>query len=153
MKKQTLHSLEGPMNQNSSAPKLLDQVRDAIRTLHYSIRTEQAYVNWIRQFILFHNKRHPQEMGEDEVQAFLTYLAVRRNVSASTQNQALAAILFLYKQVLKTELDWLDNFQRAKKPKRLPVVFTRSEVQSLFACIDGRRLKLADDQSVVRCGL
>ncbi len=132
------------MNQNSSAPKLLDQVRDAVRTLHYSIRTEQAYVNWIRQFILFHNKRHPRDMGADEVQSFLTYLAARRNVSASTQNQALAAILFLYKQVLKTELDWLDQFQRAKKPKRLPVVFTRHEISRLLNCLDGQSLLMAN---------
>ncbi len=132
------------MNQNSSAPKLLDQVRDAVRTLHYSIRTEQAYVNWIRQFILFHNKRHPRDMGEDEIQSFLTYLAARRNVSASTQNQALAAILFLYKQVLKADLDWLDQFQRAKKPKRLPVVFTRHEIARLLSCLNGQNLLMAN---------
>ncbi len=132
------------MNQTSSAPKLLDQVRDAVRTLHYSIRTEQAYVNWIRQFILFHNKRHPRDMGGDEVQSFLTFLAARRNVSASTQNQALAAILFLYKQVLKVDLDWLDQFQRAKKPKRLPVVFTRHEVQRLLTCLDGQNQLMAN---------
>ena len=132
------------MNQNSQQPRLLDQVRDAIRTLHYSIRTEQAYLYWIKQFILFHNKRHPRDMGEDEVQAFLTFLAARKNVAASTQNQALAAILFLYKTVLKSDLAWLDNFQRAKKPKRLPVVFTRAEVQALFSCMSGTNLLMAN---------
>ncbi|MBW1779656.1 MAG: phage integrase N-terminal SAM-like domain-containing protein [Deltaproteobacteria bacterium] len=90
-------------------PKLLDQVRNAIRTRHLSYRTEQTYVNWIRSFILFHNKRHPAEMDESEVSRFLTYLAVNKNVAASTQNQALSAILFLYKEVLKNELGWIDK--------------------------------------------
>jgi len=92
---------------------------------------------WIKQFILFHNKRHPRDMGENEIQSFLTYLAARKNVAASTQNQALSAILFLYKQVLKADLEWLDNFQRAKKPKRLPVVFSRSEIKQLFSLLTG----------------
>ncbi|HKZ77192.1 MAG TPA: phage integrase N-terminal SAM-like domain-containing protein, partial [Pyrinomonadaceae bacterium] len=88
-------------------PKLLEQVRDLIRTRHYSYRTEEAYLNWVRQYILFHGKRHPAEMGAAEVSQFLTHLAVKRQVAASTQNQALAALLFLYKNVLKEELPWL----------------------------------------------
>jgi hypothetical protein len=95
-------------------PKLLDQVRYAIRTKHYSIRTEEAYVQWIRRFILFHNKRHPKDMGAKEVGQFLSDLAVTRQVAASTQNQALSAILFLYQEVLKQESGWLDEVVRAK---------------------------------------
>ena len=96
-------------------------MRDHLRTRHYSIRTETAYVDWARRFILFHGKRHPQEMGAAEVEAFLTYLAVQRQVSASTQNQAKAAILYLYKQVLGVDLPWLDDVVQAKTPRRLPV--------------------------------
>ena len=99
------------------APKLLDRMRNHLRTRHYSIRTETAYVDWARRFILFHGKRHPQEMGGAEVEAFLTHLAVNRHVSASTQNQAKAAILYLYKQVLQIELAWLDEVVQAKTPK------------------------------------
>jgi integron integrase len=120
-----------------SPPRLLDQVREEIRIRHYSIRTEQAYVQWIRRFILFHRKRHPREMGAAELTAFLTDLAVQHNVAASTQNQALNAILFLYRDVLKIELPWLDQVQRAKKPQRLPVVFTREEVKALLALLQG----------------
>ena len=118
-------------------PKLLDQVRDAIRTRHYSYRTEEAYVGWIRRFILFHGKRHPAEMGKAEMEQFLTALAVDRHVSASTQNQALAAVLFLYQQVLGCEPGWLDDVVRAKRGERLPVVLTRAEVQALLAALDG----------------
>ena len=113
-------------------PKLLEQVRDLIRTLHYSYRTEEAYLQWIRQYILFHGKRHPTEMGAAEVSAFLTHLAVKRQVAASTQNQALAALLFLYKNVLKEELPWLKNVERAKRPTRIPLVLTRAEVKRLL---------------------
>src|ERR1700731_131698 len=113
-------------------PKLLEQVRDAIRVKHYSIRTEQAYIDWIKRFILFHNKRHPREMAEMEVTQFLTHLARDRNVAASTQNQALSALLFLYKEVLKQEIGWLEGVQRAKRPARLPVVLTRDEVHQIF---------------------
>src|ERR671924_272663 len=102
-------------------PKLLDQVRDVIRRKHFSIRTEQAYVDWIRRFILFHNKRHPAEMAEQELTEFLTHLARDLNVAASTQNQALSALLFLYKEVLRQKIGWLSNVQRAKRPARLPV--------------------------------
>jgi integron integrase len=122
-----------------SVPKLLEQARDAIRIRHYSIRTEQAYLRWMKHFILFHNKRHPAEMGEQEVTAFLSHLAVNRHVSSSTQNQALAAILFLYKEVLKHPLDWMDNIQRAKKPTRLPLVFTREEVRAILVHLEGSK--------------
>lgn len=106
-------------------------MRIYLRTQHYSIRTEQAYVDWARRFILFHKKRHPQEMGASEVEAFLSYLAVERQVSASTQNQAKAALLYLYKQVLGVDLPWLDEVVQAKRPQRLPVVLTPSEVREL----------------------
>ena len=112
-------------------PKLLDQVRATLRTMHYSIRTEDAYVLWIRKFILFHEKRHPIEMGEREVREFLTDLAVERQVAASTQNQALCALLFLYKIVLERPLERLDAV-RAKQPERLPVVLTREEVGAVL---------------------
>lgn len=118
-------------------PRLLDQLRDQIRLKHYSIRTEQVYCEWVKQFIRFNNYRHPEEMGAAEVEAFLSDLAVRRNVAASTQNQALAALLFLYKQVLKLDLPWLGEVVRAKKPVRLPVVLTVSEVQQVLAQLQG----------------
>jgi integron integrase len=113
-------------------PKLLERVREAIRLKHYSIRTEQAYTDWIRRFILFHKKRHPTEMAEAEVTAFLTHLARHGRVASSTQNQALSAILFLYKEVLKQEIGWLDQVERAKKPARLPVVLSRQEVMRVL---------------------
>ncbi len=122
----------------SEQPRLLDQVRDRIRFKHYSISTEKAYVEWIKRFILFHRKQHPGEMGKTEVEQFLTHLAVNRKVSASTQNQALSAILFLYKEVLGVELEWLENVERAKKSERLPVVFTKSEARSILAHLDGQ---------------
>lgn len=124
-------------SQEQRSPRLLDQVRELIRIRHYSIRTEQAYVQWIRRFILFHDKRHPRELGADEVTAFLSHLAVKRNVAASTQNQALNAILFLYRNVLKCTLPWLEDVQRAKKPQRLPVVLTRDEVRAMLAQMQG----------------
>lgn len=107
-----------------AAPKLLDQVRARIRVKHYSLRTEDQYVHWIKRFIYFHDKRHPREMGAPEVEAFLSDLAVNGRVAASTQNQALSALLFLYKEVLEIALPWLDNMTRAKPSKRLPVVLT-----------------------------
>lgn len=112
--------------------RLLDRVRAAIRTRQYSYRTEQAYVHWIRRFILFHDRRHPDVMGKREVEAFLTHLAVERHVSASTQNQALSAILFLYKAVLERELDWIDGVVRAKRKVREPVVLSSDEVRALL---------------------
>lgn len=120
-------------------PKLLDQVRQQIRVRNYSIRTETVYAEWVKRFIRFHRYRHPAEMGAAEIEAFLTHLATARNVSASTQNQALAALLFLYKEVLKLELPWLAGIVRAKKPKHLPVVLTREEVSAVLGQLDGVR--------------
>lgn len=125
-------------------PKLLDQVRQKIRIKHYSIRTEQAYVDWIRRYILYHQKRHPQDMGKPEIEQFLTHLAVERNVAASTQNQALSAILFLYKEVLQQDIGWLDGMEHAKRPARLPVVLTVTEVRAVLAHLDGRHRLMAN---------
>ena len=123
--------------------KLLDQMREAIRTKHYSIRTEDAYLLWARRFILFHGKTHPAEMGEAEVGQFLTHLAVDLDVAASTQNQALSALLFLYKVVLDRPLGALGETHRAKRPERLPVVFTRDEVRAVLARLQGDRRLMA----------
>ena len=125
------------------APKLLDRVRGKIRLKHYSIRTEQAYVDWIKRFILFHGKHHPEKMGAAEVEAFLTHLAVTGKVAASTQNQAKSALLFLYREVLDVELPWLDNVEHAKTPKRLPVVLTRAEVQAVLSRLEGTQWLIA----------
>ena len=121
----------------ASSPKLLDRVRWHLRVKHYSIRTEQAYVDWIRRFILFHGKRHPHEMGEKEITEFLTHLAVEKSIAASTQNQAFSALLFLYQQVLERKLDFIDNVQRVTKPAKLPVVFTPAEAHSVLAHLKG----------------
>lgn len=118
-------------------PKLLDRLRAAIRVKHYSLRTEQAYVHWTKRYILHHGKRHPQDMGAPEVEAFLSHLATDRHVSASTQNQALAALLFLYRQVLGIELPWLDNLTRAKQRQRVPVVLSQQEMQRLLRNVSG----------------
>ncbi len=118
-------------------PKLLDQLRDTIRLRHYSIRTEETYVQWVRRFILFHGKRHPDEMGASEITAFLTHLAVKEKISASTQNQALNAIAFLYGQVLKREMGELDEIVRAKRPERLPVFFSPTEAKAVLGHLDG----------------
>ena len=120
------------------APRLLQQVRDRICALHYSYRTEQAYIYWIRNFVLFSGKRHPRELGKREVERFLTWLATERRVSASTQNQALSALLFLYKQVLSIDIGWLDDVVRAKTPARVPVVLTREEVVAVLSRLRGR---------------
>ena len=117
--------------------KLLGQVRAALRVRHYSRRTEDAYVRWIRRFILFQGRRHPAELGSAEVSAFLTDLAVRRHVSASTQNQALAALLFLYGEVLRTKVAWIADLVRAKQPRRMPVVLTRDEVRAVLGQMHG----------------
>ena len=117
--------------------KLLDQVRDTIRTKHYSYRTEQSYVDWVKRYIFFHKKRHPADMGADEVQAFLTHLAVERNVSASTQNQALSALLFLYRHVLHKELSLPADRLRAKQPKRLPTVLSKEETLDVINQMSG----------------
>jgi integron integrase len=118
-------------------PKLLDQVREALRVRHYSIRTEATYILWVRKFILFHGKRHPLEMGEREVGEFLTHLAVERDVAAATQNQALCALLFLYRTVLDRPLEWVGEVVRAKQPARLPVVLSRDEVRAVLEQLRG----------------
>jgi integron integrase len=121
----------------SGKPKLLEQVRDVIRRKHYSLRTEQAYIDWIKRFIIYHGKRHPGQMAEEEVAEFLTHLARDLNVAAATQNQALSALLFLYKEVLKHEIGWLEKVERAKKPPKLPVVLSRGEVKQIFVHLQG----------------
>lgn len=125
-------------------PKLLDQVRNLIRAKHYSMRTEQAYLGWIKRFILFHGKRHPREMGGPEVEAFLSHLAVDGRVAASTQSQALSAILFLYREVLGIDLPWLNNVTRAKKPQRLPSMLTVAEVRRVLSGLEGTRGLMAN---------
>ena len=119
------------------SPRLLDRVRQIIRRKHYSIRTEQAYIDWIKRFIHFHGKRHPTSLGATEIQAFLTHLAVERQVSAATQNQAQSALLFLYREVLGVQLPWLDGVARAKVPARLPVVLTVDEVARVLDRLAG----------------
>ncbi|MGH7301996.1 MAG: integron integrase [Candidatus Rokuibacteriota bacterium] len=118
-------------------PRFLDSVRQALQTRHYSRRTEKTYVAWIRRYILFHHKRHPAEMGASEVTQFLTALAVERKVAASTQNQALGALLFLYREVLQQNLPWLDDLVRARRPQHVPVVMTREEVRAVLQHLDG----------------
>jgi integron integrase len=122
----------------AKAPRLLDQVRARLRLKHYSLRTERAYVGWIRRFILATGKRHPREMGVAEVEGFLSALAVEGKVAAGTQNQALSALLFLYKEVLSIELPWMETVVRAKRPQRVPAVLSRDEVSRLLARMDGR---------------
>ncbi|OGI63587.1 MAG: integrase [Candidatus Muproteobacteria bacterium RBG_16_60_9] len=123
---------------SAAAPRLTDQVRDALRGKHYSYRTEKTYLHWIRRFIYFHDKRHPRDMAEPQIAKFLTHLAVERRVSASTQNQALNAILFLYKQVIGREIGLIQGVVRAKRGERLPVVLTREEVNAVLARLTGR---------------
>ena len=120
------------------APRLMDEVRRRLRLRHYSLQTEKVYVAWIRRFIRFHGRRHPRSMGAAEVERFLSELAVAGGVAASTQNQALSALLFLYREMLGIELPWLDNVVRAKRPQRLPVVLSQDEVHRLLAAMDGR---------------
>jgi len=119
----------------ATGPRLLDQVRDRIRALHYSLRTEETYVHWIKRFILFHGKKHPRDMGDPEVGAFLSHLATGLHVSSGTQNLALAALLFLYREVLDRDLPWLKDVVRAKRPQRLPTVLTRREVDLLLGLL------------------
>lgn len=122
---------------STQGPRLLDALRTQLRVMHYAYRTEEAYVDWVRRFILFHGKKHPRDMGPKEVSEFLSHLAVARNVSASTQNQAKAAMLFLYRHVLGTQLPWVDDVVIAKVPQRLPVVLTAREVRSLLHELNG----------------
>jgi integrase len=116
-------------------PKLLDQVRSAIRVRHNSTRTEEAYVRWTRRFVRFHGTQHPSALGTPEIEAFLTHLATEEHVAASTQNQALNALVFLYRHLLDLPFPDLDEVVRAKKPKRLPVVLTRQEAARVLGCI------------------
>ena len=129
-------------------PGLLAVARERMRTRHLALRTEQAYLQWMRRYIAFHDRRHPRRLGAPEVEQFLTHLAVRRKVSAATQNQALQALLFLYRQVLEIELPWLNNVTRAGSAKRLPVVLTREEVRALLAQLQGA--PVADRQPPLR---
>jgi integron integrase len=124
-------------------PKLLDEIRALLRLKRYSISTERAYLGWIKRFILLHRKRHPREMGAEEVTAFLSHLAIHGHVAAATQNQALAALLFLYKEVPAIDLPWLTDIERAKKPKRLPVVLSRDEVDRLINRPEGTHAPMA----------
>jgi len=127
------------MSENTTSPKskLLDQLREALRVRHYSYKTEQSYVQWVKRYIFSHNKRHPSEMGEGEIRQFLNHLAVKRNVASATQNQALCALVFLYRQVLKIALGEFENVVWAKRPKRLPVVFTRNEIERILNELSG----------------
>jgi integron integrase len=124
-------------------PRLLDRVHSVARVRHLSIGTERAYTDWIKRFILFHKKRHPQEMGADEIRQFLSHLAVDGKVAASTQNVALCAILFLYRDVLGIELPYVEGIQRAKRPARVPVVFTRAEAAALLSHLSGTHKLIA----------
>lgn len=135
---QRIVRIKGAVYTMDGKPKLLDQLREQIRVRHYSIRTEHVYAKWVRDFIRFHGLRHPAELGAVEVEQFLSYLAVQQNVSASTQNQALSALLFLYKHVLHIDLPWLDDIVRAKRPARLPVVLSREETQQVLGHFEGQ---------------
>ncbi len=128
----------------ASSPKLLDRVRWQLRARHYSIRTEEAYIHWVRRFILFHHKRHPDEMGEKEISDFLSHLVVEKNVSASTQNQAFSALLFLYQEVLDHKLPFIDQVERPKRPAKVPVVFTGPEAQKVIAQLSGDHRLMAE---------
>jgi integron integrase len=136
---------------SSGKVKLLDQVREVIRVKHYSLRTENTYVDWIKRFILFHGKRHPGTLGAEEVRAFLSHLATQRNVAASTQNQAFSALLFLYREVLKQDLPWINDIERAKRPAKVPVVFTPQETKAVLGKMQGTAQLMA--QLLYGCGL
>jgi integron integrase len=133
-----------PGKNETGKPKLLDEMRRVLRLKHYSYRTETTYCEWVRRFILFHGKRHPRDLGPAEVTAFLSHLAVEGHVSASTQNQALSALLFLYGEVLGVKLPWLGEIERAKRPARLPVVLTQGEARSVLGRLDGTYRLMGD---------
>jgi integron integrase len=133
----------GPAEKSGKQPKLLDRLRLALRARHYSRRTEQTYCHWVKKYIYFHNVKHPDEMGEKEINAFLTHLAVKENVSASTQNQALSALLFLYRHVLEREVGDLGDVIRARKPIRLPVVMTKDEARTVLGNLKGDKWLMA----------
>jgi site-specific recombinase XerD len=125
------------------APNMLGQVRDKLRVKHCAIRTEQSYLDWIKRYIYFHDKSHPKDLGAQDVEAFLTHLAVVGKVAAAKQNQAKSALFFLYREVLEIKLPWLDNVTQAKAPKKLPGVLTVSEVQALLSHLSGSHLLIA----------
>lgn len=131
------------INKPQNSPRLLDQLRTAIRYKHYSYATEKAYVYWVRFYIRFHNLQHPAKLGAAHVETFLKFLSTQRNVSSSTHNQALSALLFLYREVLKQDIPWLKEVSRPAKPKRLPVVLTRQEVNNVFTNLEGTHLLVA----------
>jgi integron integrase len=140
------------MNKNNKPKKLLDQAREALRLGHYSIRTEETYIQWMYRYIMYHNKKHPKDMGEHEIEQFLTHLAMNENVSSSTQNQAFNALLFLYRKVLDISLEGKKiDAVRAQKRRNLPVVFTRDEVKEVIGCLTGRNLLMA--KILYGCGL
>ena len=124
-------------------PRLLDQVREMIRYRHYSLRTEQVYLHWIREYILFHHKQHPAQLETSHITAFLSHLAVNKNVAASTQNQAASALLFLYREVLGRPIERIGEVKRARTPERLPVVFTRDVVKAILSRLDGTKWLMA----------
>jgi integron integrase len=128
----------------ASQPRLLDEVRKALRVRHYSIRTEESYISWIKRYIFYHHKQHPKDLGHEEITQFLSHLATERNVAASTQNQALSALLFLYKEVLQMELPWLNKVVRAKRPARLPVVLPRKQTLQLLHQLSGTNWLVAN---------
>jgi integrase len=125
------------MTEEAQSPRLLERVREVMRLKHLRLKTEKSYLYYIRDFILFHNKRHPREMGVAEIRQYLSHLATDKQVAASTQNVALNALLFLYRQVLQLELPYIDNIERAKRPRRIPVVFTRTEVKAILSNLEG----------------
>ena len=130
-------SMTKPETTDAKKPRLLDQVRDTIRRKHYSIRTEQSYIDWIKRFIFFHNKQHPRELDESHITAFLNFLAVQKKVASSTQNQALCALVFLYREVIKKDLAQFEDLVHTKRPARLPVVFTSEEIRIILLQLDG----------------
>lgn len=130
--------VSGSQDKEARAPGLLERVRECCRVRHYSLRTERAYVDWIRRFVVANGKRHPRDMGAAEVEAFLSRLATRDDVAASTQNQALSALLFLYREVLGIQLPWMESVVRAKRPQKIPAVLSRAEVMRLLALMDGQ---------------
>ena len=130
--------IHSPGAASPAQPRLLDRMRDAIRVRDYSVRTEKSYLGWVRRYIRFHGLRHPADMGGVEVEAFLSHLASQLDVAAATRQQALAALHFLYRDVLGVQLPWLDNIVRPKKPRRLPTVLNRDEVMRVLALMDGR---------------
>ena len=122
---------------DTSKPKLLDQVKIQLRSMHYSKRTEESYISWIKRYILFNDKTHPNNLGKEHIRNFLNHLVVERNVAASTQNQALQAILYLYKEVLKKDVGWIEDIKRPTKPKHIPVVFTKAEAHTIINNMSG----------------